>query len=141
MAKNASKRAAPKRALQRVERSTSTAQPHGDDTETGTDGVATGKAGARSKRAGPAVNASPVAEPKSRRVSKATVAADDTGQVHDLERLAEDLRRELEAAHMRIIELERQQTEVLNRIDWVLDTLKSVMAPPDSPSRRRRSPP
>ena len=44
-------------------------------------------------------------------------------------RAVEELRRELAAAHARIAELEQRQSEVLNRIDWILDSLHTAMKP------------
>ena len=46
---------------------------------------------------------------------------------HDLERECIRLRGELEAAQARIKELEGRQDYVLNRIDWALDSLHSLL--------------
>ncbi|MEM1306384.1 MAG: hypothetical protein AAGG99_02570, partial [Pseudomonadota bacterium] len=44
----------------------------------------------------------------------------------DAAAIIDDLRRELQAAHARIADLETRQSEVLNRINWVLDALKTA---------------
>ena len=36
------------------------------------------------------------------------------------------LKAELAAAHVRIAELEQRQTDVINRIDWVIDSLHNL---------------
>ena len=44
----------------------------------------------------------------------------------DTQETIEALRRELAAARARIVELEKRQAEVIDRIDWVLDALRSA---------------
>jgi hypothetical protein len=43
-----------------------------------------------------------------------------------LERECETLRAELEAARTRVASLEKARTEVVNRIDWIVDSLHSL---------------
>jgi hypothetical protein len=63
------------------------------------------------------------AKPKRREGGKAsqTVAADPAGG----EEVAR-LKAELEAARARIAELEAKHAEIINRIDWVIDSLHNL---------------
>lgn len=70
------------------------------------------EAAPRAKRKTPAKSAA-----KQRRL------ADDA----DLERKCERLEAELAAAHERIAELEQLNTDAINRIDWVIDSLQTLL--------------
>lgn len=48
------------------------------------------------------------------------------------------LEQELEAARVRISELESRQNDVINRIEWILDTLRSALEDADKGSTRRK---
>jgi predicted nucleic acid-binding Zn-ribbon protein len=47
--------------------------------------------------------------------------------IAQLERERDALKSELAAAEARIAALERQRTELLNRIDWAIDSLHSLV--------------
>jgi hypothetical protein len=47
--------------------------------------------------------------------------------IAQLERERDDLRFELAAAESRIAALEQQRTELLNRIDWAIDSLHNLL--------------
>lgn len=63
------------------------------------------------------------------RTKAATARAVKSTRSSDRDTIIDDLRRELEAARHRIVELEQRQDDVLNRLEWVLDTLKSAIQP------------
>ncbi|MEO0791530.1 MAG: hypothetical protein AAFY27_03200 [Pseudomonadota bacterium] len=59
--------------------------------------------------------------------AQAAPAATRGARPSEPEETIEMLRRELAAARARIIELEQRQSEVMDRIDWVLDALQSAV--------------
>lgn len=64
------------------------------------------------------------------RVSRATSASDSKSPadiVEQLERERNELQSRLAAAETRIKLLESQRVEVLNRIDWVIDSIHNVL--------------
>jgi hypothetical protein len=67
---------------------------------------------------------------KSVQDTKAKAGAAGRGAACELEMLAEQnaaLRAELEHAKARIAQLEALQVDVINRIDWVIDSLQTVL--------------
>ncbi len=67
---------------------------------------------------------------KSVQDTKAKAGAAGRGAAGELEMLAEQnaaLRAELEHAKARIAQLEALQVDVINRIDWVIDSLQTVL--------------
>lgn len=57
----------------------------------------------------------------------ATATARLEGEAKTLRSERDALREELAAAKARIVELEAAQTEAINRIDWVIDSLHTAM--------------
>ena len=55
-------------------------------------------------------------------------AGDSAGRIRMLETERDRLTAELEAAHARIAALEQAREQVLNRIDWVIDSLHSLQS-------------
>ncbi len=58
-------------------------------------------------------------EAKGQRKASPTLRSADADEVARL-------KNELAAAHARIAELEERQAEIVNRIDWVIDSLQSL---------------
>jgi chromosome segregation ATPase len=58
---------------------------------------------------------------------RASPAAREADEIARLERERDGLKEALAAAETRIGELERQRKEILDRIDWVLDSLHSLL--------------
>lgn len=81
---------------------------------------ATQRKASQSKRAKPKAGASGPGLP-----AAPAIASNETER--DL--IIADLQRELTAARTRIAELERRQDVVVNRIDWILDTLRTATEP------------
>jgi len=50
-----------------------------------------------------------------------------SGGISALERERDSLKAELEVARARIAELEQQRELVVNRIDWIIDSLHSLI--------------
>jgi len=71
--------------------------------------------------------AAPRSPPASTRTTKrpAPVAVDK--RYAKIEQERDKLKAELAAAKSRISELERQREDVINRIDWVIDSLHNVL--------------
>jgi hypothetical protein len=57
------------------------------------------------------------------RQKKTTAAGDQSGPAAEMKRERDDARAELALAKKRITELESQHEQVVNRIDWVIDSL------------------
>jgi hypothetical protein len=53
-------------------------------------------------------------------------AGDLEARYRALEGECESLRAELEAARVRVASLEKARTEVVNRIDWIVDSLRGL---------------
>ena len=65
---------------------------------------------------------------KARKPAKPRVDLEQlTGEVQALKRERDDLRTELTAAKQRISELEALNENAVNRIDWVLDSLHTLL--------------
>jgi uncharacterized coiled-coil DUF342 family protein len=80
-----------------------------------------GKARKRAVKTRVSVRPAPMATPVGPRPSRGK-----STDVRALEAERDQLRAELEAARARIAELERVREQVLNRIDWVIDSLHSL---------------
>lgn len=61
-----------------------------------------------------------------KRTEGATSAAKGSAQAPGLEAENAALKAELERARIRIAELEQKQAEILNRIDWAIDSLHNL---------------
>ena len=77
----------------------------------------------------PASKASKPRRADAKKAGAAASAAPDTPTIDSLLVEIENLRDELTAAHERIYDLERRRDDVLNRIDWILDSLKTAQNP------------
>lgn len=64
--------------------------------------------------------------PSRAKASARGVARGEPRTTEDWQRECERLRAELEAAHQEIATLRTRQEHVLNRIDWVLDSLDTL---------------
>jgi hypothetical protein len=91
---------------------------------------ATTKKAAAKKAAANKMTTAGKAPRKSGQDTKAKAGAAGRGAAGELEMLAEQnaaLRAELEHAKARIAQLEALQVDVINRIDWVIDSLQTVL--------------
>jgi hypothetical protein len=91
---------------------------------------ATAKKAAAKKAAANKMTTAGKAPRKSGQDTKAKAGAAGRGAAGELEMLAEQnaaLRAELEHAKARIAQLEALQVDVINRIDWVIDSLQTVL--------------
>jgi hypothetical protein len=91
---------------------------------------ATAKKATRKKTTGKKTTAAGKAPRKPGPDAKGKAGAAGHGAAGELEMLAEQnaaLRAELEHAKARIAQLEALQVDVINRIDWVIDSLQTVL--------------
>jgi chromosome segregation ATPase len=76
-----------------------------------------------------------MAQRESQRARRTAVAQDqrtasagaDAARLAQIERERDELKARLVAAEARIAELEHQRVEVVNRIDWIIDSLQNVL--------------
>ncbi len=67
------------------------------------------------------------ASSRSTRTGSSAASKTRVSELEQLERERNDLRTRLEVAEARIRLLESQRLEVLNRIDWVIDSIHNVL--------------
>lgn len=75
-----------------------------------------------------------MAQRESQRARRTAVAQDqrtsagaDAARLAQIERERDELKTRLAAAEARIAELEHQRVDVVNRIDWIIDSLQNVL--------------
>ncbi|MCB1511922.1 MAG: hypothetical protein KDJ36_13555 [Hyphomicrobiaceae bacterium] len=70
----------------------------------------------------------PAAKARAKAPSKATKKAAIAPEARSAEAIIAGLEADLAVARARIAELEKQQEEVTNRIDWVIDSLQTLLS-------------